>query len=101
MARQKGYAVIVVVRYWAGGRNMAFENPPIPDRKIVTVKDILFHQLSGNGESVASKGQVLGSISTRLGIKHEHRVWATPFPHRFVEAWCLILHIRIDANGNN
>jgi len=59
------------------------------------------HALPGNDESVASKGQTLGSISSRLGIEHEHRVRALPSPLPLVDVSLCIFQIRIDANGND
>jgi hypothetical protein len=91
-----------LIRYHCSGyRNIAFENPPVLGRQAGTVEQIFFYQLPGGDESVASKGQTLGSIGSRLGIEHEHRVWEIPFPLRPFEVWFVVLQIRIDAKGKN
>jgi len=82
--------IFFVGDYCAGCCNMAFENPTIFGGKIVTVEQILSQQLSADDESVASKGQALGAIRSRLGVVHQNRVWTMPYPVRLVEVSLLI-----------
>ena len=91
------------IRYHCSWRcDIAFKNPKVLGGEIITVKQTFLRQLPTNDESVASKGQALGSISSRLGVENEHRIRAIPFPLRFVEIGrCLIFQIRIDADGDN
>ena len=74
------------IRYHCSGCcNMAFENPPVLWREIITVEQIFFHQLPSDDESVASEGQALGLIRSRLGIETNIASGRIPFPFRLVE----------------
>ena len=87
--------------YGVGYRNVTCENPLLFWGKIVPVEQIFSYQLPTGDESVASEGQALSSIRSRLGVENQHRFRPMPFAFRLIEASILIFQIRKDANSND
>lgn len=87
--------------YRARCSSVTFENPLVFEGKIIPVEQNFSYQLSTGDESVASEGQTLGSIRSRLSVENQHRVGTMPRTFRSVKVSLLVFHVRIDANGDN